>query len=212
MYSCQLLKFISGPRCIADTFEVYLRALGNEGDFYRRPLANTAGELRYGNQPVGVNKLGLFMKEIAQKGGLKGNFTNHSGKRSCATQLYHAGVPEQEIMARTGHRSEKAVRKYKRSSDEMLRQVSGALDPNNNTQGAYTGHRYENTVTQYKKCSNEMLKEISGPLGPNINSQEQKQVNIVDSDQNKTKTANLVLSDLTNKTGVINFSGCTFNF
>ena len=94
------------------------------------------------------------------KGGLKGNFTNHSGKRSCAIQLYHAGEPEQEIMARTGHRSEKAVRKYKRSSDEMLRQVSGVLDPTNNTQGAYTGHRYENTVTQYKKCSNEMLKEI----------------------------------------------------
>ena len=115
---------------MADVFDLYLRALGNKGDFYRRPLANSAGNLRYSNQPVGINKLALFMKEITQKGGLKGNFTNHSGKRSCATQLYNAGVPEQEIMARTGHRSETAVRKYKRSSEEMLKQVSGVLDPN----------------------------------------------------------------------------------
>ena len=169
----------SGSRCIADIFDLYLRALGNAGDFYRRPLANTAGALRYGNQPVGINKLGLFMKEIAQKGGLKGNYTNHSGKRSCATQLYNAGVPEQEIMARTGHRSESAVRKYKRSSEEILKQVSGVLDPNENLH----------------------------PV--------QKQVKHADS-QNKLDTAkensSNILSDITNKTGVVNFSGCTFNF
>lgn len=52
------------------------------------------------------------MKVIAEKGGLSGNFMNHSGKRTCATQMYIEGVPEQEIMKRTGHRSE-AVRKYK---------------------------------------------------------------------------------------------------
>lgn len=33
------------------------------------------------------------MKVIAEKGGLSGNFTNHSGKRTCATQMYIAGVP-----------------------------------------------------------------------------------------------------------------------
>lgn len=49
---------------------------------------------------------------ICDRAGLKGNFTNHSGKRTCAIQLYIAGVAEQEIMARTGHRSEKSVRKY----------------------------------------------------------------------------------------------------
>ena len=64
------------------------------------------------------------MKVICQKGGLQGNFTNHSGKRTCATQLYTANVDEQEIMRRTGHRSQTAVRKYKRSNDAISQNVS----------------------------------------------------------------------------------------
>ena len=90
---------------------VYLDALGHRGAFYRRPLA--VG-IRYGEQVLGINKIKELMKEITGKAGLVGNFTNHSGKRTCATQLYQAGVDEQEIMSRTGHRSETAVRKYKR--------------------------------------------------------------------------------------------------
>jgi hypothetical protein len=73
------------------------------------------------------------MKEITCKAGLEGNFTNHSGKRTCATQLYHAGIDEQEIMSRTGHRSEKAVRKYKRSNAELQGRVSEVLNPPNIT-------------------------------------------------------------------------------
>lgn len=52
-------------------------------------------------------------------------FTNHSGKR---TSLYQAGIPEQEIMSRTGHRSVESVRKYKRPSSEMLKDVSSVLE------------------------------------------------------------------------------------
>lgn len=69
------------------------------------------------------------MKEIAGKAGLEGNFTNHSGKRTCATQLYQAGIDEQEIMSRTGHRSEEAVRKYKRSNSALQERVSEDLNP-----------------------------------------------------------------------------------
>ena len=69
------------------------------------------------------------MKEITGKPGLVGNFTYHSGKRTCATQLYQAGVDEQEIMSRTGHRSETAVRKYKRSNSVLMENVSKVLDP-----------------------------------------------------------------------------------
>jgi hypothetical protein len=69
------------------------------------------------------------MKIIAGRGGLKGNFTKHSGKRTCATHLYMSGISEQEIMRRTGHRSAKSVRKYKRSSEQMEVEVSKILDP-----------------------------------------------------------------------------------
>ncbi|XP_062598901.1 uncharacterized protein LOC134260347, partial [Saccostrea cucullata] len=88
-----------GERCLADFYRTYLEALNNDGLFYRRPLA-VAGPVcvRYGEHVLGVNKLKGLMKEITGKAGLKGNFTNHSGKRTCATQLYHAGIDEQEII------------------------------------------------------------------------------------------------------------------
>lgn len=95
-----------------------LKHWGGRGAFYRRPLHGYP--IRYGEQPIGINKLKNFMKIICERGGLKGNYTNHSGKRSCATQLYIAGVDEQEIMARTGHRSEKSVRKYRDPTESSI--------------------------------------------------------------------------------------------
>lgn len=73
------------------------------------------------------------MKIICERGGLKGIYTNHSGKRSCATQLYIAGVDEQDIIARTGHSFEKSVRKYKQSLTEIQQKVASVLDPPSTT-------------------------------------------------------------------------------
>ena len=64
---------------------VYLDARGHRGAFYQ-----SAG-IRYGEQVLGINKIKGLMKEITGQAGLVGNFTNHSGKRTCATQLYQAG-------------------------------------------------------------------------------------------------------------------------
>lgn len=65
---------------------------------------------------------------MCTEAGLSGNFSNHSGKRTCATSLYNSGVDEQLIMERTGHRSD-AVRKYKRTSTSQQNEVSKLLDP-----------------------------------------------------------------------------------
>ena len=56
---------------------------------------------------------------------VKGFFTNHSLRATAATRLYHAGVDEQLITQKTGHRST-AVRAYKRTSsiqEEMVSKV-----------------------------------------------------------------------------------------
>ncbi|CAC5385968.1 unnamed protein product [Mytilus coruscus] len=125
--------FKGGPRCIATHFQKYLEALGNDGIFYRKPLeGNSEQTIRYGKQAVGINKLDLFRKEICQKGGIQGNFSNHSGKRTCATQLYQAGIEEQEMMGRTGHRSN-AVRNYKTSNETIQKKVSNVLNPPRDT-------------------------------------------------------------------------------
>ena len=99
-------------------YEEYLDILSQLGGdaFYRRPSAKGK---TFCVQPVGVNKLGTIIKRMCKEAGLDSYFSNHSGKRTCATDLYQAGVPEQEIMARTRHRSVKSARKYKRPSTEM---------------------------------------------------------------------------------------------
>lgn len=129
-----LICFFLVDRNVADFFKQYIEALGGtrgSSAFYRRPLHGYP--IRYGEQPIGINKLNNFMKIICERGGLKGNYNNHSGKRICATQLYMAGFDEREIMARTGHRSEKSVRKYTQSSTKIQQKVRSVLDPPNTT-------------------------------------------------------------------------------
>ncbi|CAC5397507.1 unnamed protein product [Mytilus coruscus] len=58
-----------------------------------------------------------------------GEYIEFKGKRTLANRLYQAGVDEQLLMDRTGHRSEKAARMYKRPCDSMLKDVSNVLNP-----------------------------------------------------------------------------------
>ena len=114
-------------------YNTYINAVkGDKTDdsapFYRRPVQSDKGH-KFDNV-LGANKLSSLMKVICEKGGIKGNFTNHSGKRTMATRLFQAGICEQMIMDRSGHRSEKGVRRYKRPSEEMLKDVSNILNPN----------------------------------------------------------------------------------
>lgn len=79
-----------------------------DGKFYKRP---NSGTLKFLKQTIGVNRLENLMKEMCCKAGLEGNFTNKSGKRTRATQLYQSGLDEQQLMNRAGHRSLNGVQK-----------------------------------------------------------------------------------------------------
>jgi hypothetical protein len=103
-----------------------LQAVGKSGYFYKRPAQT--GHLKFTKAPIGVNKLSDIVKNMCQRAGLQGYFTNHSGKRTCATVLYQAGIDEQAICDRTGHRST-AVREYKSSSIEQQKRISSILEP-----------------------------------------------------------------------------------
>lgn len=59
---------------------------------------------------MSINTLRNFMEIICELGGLKGIYTNHSRKQRRATQIYMAGVDEQEILAKSGHMYEKKNR------------------------------------------------------------------------------------------------------
>ena len=53
-----------------------------------------------------------IVPEFCQQAGFNGRSTNHSGKVTCATQLFVENVDEQLIKLQTGHRSD-TVRAYK---------------------------------------------------------------------------------------------------
>jgi integrase len=103
------------------------------------------GDNKFSSQTVGVSKLSTIIKTMCSKARIERYFTNHSGKRTCATSLYEAGVPEQEIMNRTGHRSVESVRKYKRGSTEMLMDIANILEPG-------SSKRIKTEKSEFPKC------------------------------------------------------------
>ena len=117
-----------GTRCVVDLFSEYLARIGEKsGPFYRRPVKNSDPP-KFTKQVLGRNTLSTIVKRFCEEAGFQGNYTNHSGKVTCATTLFRSGVDEQLIMRQTGHRSD-AVRAYKRSSKEQDVMVSSILQP-----------------------------------------------------------------------------------
>jgi hypothetical protein len=68
---------------------------------------------------------------LCEQAGFKGHFTNHSLRATAATRLYDAGVDEQLIAEKTGHRSS-AVRSYKRTQNAQLVKCSDIIQGRGN--------------------------------------------------------------------------------
>ena len=120
-----------GDHCVVNIFVRYLLYLPKENDlFYCRPLPDDgSGVPRFGNQPIGRNKLAQIIPEACTAAGIEGRKTGHSGKVTCATTLYHGNFSDQLIKERTGHRSLEALHKYKRTGSDQQFKVSMALLP-----------------------------------------------------------------------------------
>ena len=113
-----------GERCIVDIFNLYFGFIPLEGAFYRKPIGNDPP--KFSKQVLGKNCLSKLVKEMCDKASFSGNYTNHSGRVTCATELFAKNVDEQLIMRQTGHRS-CAVRLYKRPTAEHEQMVSSIL-------------------------------------------------------------------------------------
>ena len=95
-----------------------------------RALAKPKGEIWYYKKAVGRETLGNVVKKIMKKTGFEGHYTNHSLRRSSASRLYDAGMPEQVIQETTGHRSSDGVKAYKCTSSSLKRKASEILQGN----------------------------------------------------------------------------------
>ena len=77
-------------------------------------------------QVLGVNTLAKIVSTICTNGGLTGHRTNHSLRATAATRMYDLEFDEQLVCETTGHRSH-CVRSYKRTSSELKRKASRAV-------------------------------------------------------------------------------------
>ena len=82
----------------------------------------------YENRPLGVNKLGVMMREISEEAELSSIYTNHCVRATAITLWSDAGLENRHIMAVSGHRNEQSLKSYNsRPSSTQLRQSSDIL-------------------------------------------------------------------------------------
>jgi len=126
--------------------------------FYLKPLGkvSSSGPWYSASAVIGTNKLKSIMKTICSNAAITGNKTNHSLKATCATRLFQAGIDEQVIMAKTGHRSVKGVRAYKRINDTQIYSANVIID----------GQSFKKTM---KNNSNSMSGVIFNINATNVN-------------------------------------------
>ena len=84
---------------------------------------------KFCQQIVGKNMLRGLVQKFCSEAGFKGFYTGHSGKVTCATELFGNMVDEQLIQQYTGHCSTESVRQYKRASDDHFKLVTRILQP-----------------------------------------------------------------------------------
>ena len=122
-------------RCFIKLYECYLMHCPIESErkklsFYLTPLKKPKTNVWYSSVPVGHNTLAKTVGRICAAAGIEGFKTNHSLRVTTATRLFQAGVEEQLIMKRTGHRSVDGIRLYKRISSDQDQTISAILNSN----------------------------------------------------------------------------------
>ena len=88
------------------------------GAFYLKPLKEPKADVWFGCS-LGHNVLGNTIRRLFEHAEIPRFYTNHSLRTTAATRLFDAGVDEQLIMKRTGHRSVAGVCSYKRVTDNL---------------------------------------------------------------------------------------------
>ena len=71
------------------------------------------GIVRYHSVPLGRHTLDKMLREIFISANLNPDSkSNHSLRATSISRMYHAKVPEKQIMERSGHLSKEGVRAY----------------------------------------------------------------------------------------------------
>ena len=95
-----------------------------DSPLYLTEANNRTDECWHKRQPVGINKLGSYMKEMCKVAGIKGQKTNHSARKTMTTRLIQDNVPPQQVAQLTGHKNLKSLDNYASASTEQQKSMS----------------------------------------------------------------------------------------
>lgn len=95
---------------------------------YPKRSWRSSDNIWFENRPIGLNKLGQMMATISKEAKLSRVYTNHSVRSTAITVWSKAGLPDRQIMAISGHRSESSLKSYhSRPSTGQLERCSDVL-------------------------------------------------------------------------------------
>ena len=152
-------------RCFVRLFKRYQSLLPQErpkNTFYFQPLKTPTADCWFSSKPTGHNALEGTVAQLCQKAGIPGFRTNHSLRATTATRLYQAGVEEQLIMERTGHRSIEGVRSYKRTSDGQREATSDVLNSKSGSAAPISPPSNQLTVSVNTQPQSSVATPLSG--------------------------------------------------
>ena len=104
--------------------------LKTSGPLYLQPLKHPCEHQWYSVQPVGINQVDKYMKDMAAMAKLdttNKNFTNHSIRKTTVCKLQKAGISNDKIAAITGHMNEQSLRDYASADLDDHRKLSNVL-------------------------------------------------------------------------------------
>ena len=155
-------------RCPVRIIKKYCNLLPNGRScqkFYLRPRVKFTPSTWYCDQPYGNHKISSTIRQMCEKAGLSGKFTNHSLRAAAASRMYANDIPEQVIKEITGHRSE-CVRTYKQTPDEIKKCTSMTISGENEVN---VNKRNEDSVVVDGGSDNGMTKEMKERLNESLN-------------------------------------------
>ncbi len=93
---------------------------------YELPTSKLMAHTWYQDWPLGVNAVAKVISMLMSHAGFKGRYTNHSLRVTAATRMFNAGMEEQVVKEKTGHKSD-AIRVYERTADRVLQDAEQAV-------------------------------------------------------------------------------------
>ena len=100
------------------TFKVlilHMPPISESTHLFLSPITHPKGHIWFkSNVNLGESALRNFVRDMAATVGLKGDYTNKSGRVTCITRMCVARVPLKTIALNTGHKNMKNIERYNR--------------------------------------------------------------------------------------------------